>query len=119
MAWGARTRSETQRSKLTLLVGVLEGEGGGGAVLPRLGAEVVVEAGAGGHGLGVEVGGEGAVLHRDPRNQGLEMRAPAHLRRLSVKPCLRDPSQHHALNPPPELWGPPAAAWAQRAASGV
>ena len=46
-----------------LLVGVLEGEGGGGAVLPRLGAEVVVEAGAGGHGLGVEVGGEGAVLH--------------------------------------------------------
>ena len=46
-----------------LLVGVLEGEGGGGAILPRLGAQVVVEAGAGGHGLGVEVGGEGAVLH--------------------------------------------------------
>ena len=45
-----------------LLVGVLEGEGGGGAILPRLGAEVVVEAGAGGHGLGVEVGGERAVL---------------------------------------------------------
>jgi hypothetical protein len=45
-----------------LLVGILEGEGGGGAILPRLGAEVVVEAGAGGHGLGVEVGGEGAVL---------------------------------------------------------
>ena len=45
-----------------LLVGVLEGEGGGGAVLPRLGAEVVVEAGAGGHGLGVEVGREGAIL---------------------------------------------------------
>jgi len=47
-----------------LLVGVLEGEGGGGAILPRLGAEVVVEAGAGGHGLGVEVGGERAVLHQ-------------------------------------------------------
>ena len=45
-----------------LLVGVLEGEGGGGAILPRLGAEVVVEAGAGGHGLGVEVGGERAIL---------------------------------------------------------
>jgi hypothetical protein len=43
-------------------VGILEGEGGGGAVLPRLGAKVVVEAGAGGHGLGVEVGGERAVL---------------------------------------------------------
>ena len=28
-----------------------------------LGAEVVVEAGAGGHGLSVEVRGEGAVLH--------------------------------------------------------
>ena len=46
----------------TLLVGILEGEGGGGAVLPGLGAEVVVEAGAGGHGLGVEVSGEGAIL---------------------------------------------------------
>jgi hypothetical protein len=45
-----------------LLVGVLEGEGGGRAILPGLGAEVVVEARAGGHGLGVEVGGEGAVL---------------------------------------------------------
>ena len=45
-----------------LLVGILEGEGGRGAVLPRLGAEVVVEARAGGHGLGVEVGGEGAIL---------------------------------------------------------
>ena len=51
-----------ERKVLHLLVGVLEGEGGGGAVLPRLGAEVVVEAGAGGHGLGVEVGGERAVL---------------------------------------------------------
>ena len=47
-----------------LLVGVLEGEGGGGAILPRLGAEVVVEAGAGGHGLGVEVRGEGAIQLR-------------------------------------------------------
>ncbi len=45
-----------------LLVGVLQGEGSGGAILPRLGAEVVVEAGAGGHGLGVEVGREGAIL---------------------------------------------------------
>ena len=43
-------------------MGILEGEGGGGAVLPGLGAEVVVEAGAGGHGLGVEVSGEGAIL---------------------------------------------------------
>jgi len=45
-----------------LLVGILQGEGGRGAVLPRLGAEVVVEAGAGSHGLGVEVGREGAIL---------------------------------------------------------
>ena len=52
-----------EAGRLTLLVGVLEGEGGGGAVLPGLGAEVVVEAGAGGHGLGVEVSGEGAILH--------------------------------------------------------
>jgi hypothetical protein len=51
-------------------VGILEGEGGGGAILPRLGAEVVVEAGAGGHGLGVEVGGERAVL----RQEGLSAR---------------------------------------------
>jgi len=43
-------------------VGILEGEGGGGAILPGLGAKVVVEAGASGHGLGVEVGREGAVL---------------------------------------------------------
>ncbi len=43
-------------------MGILEGEGGGGAILPGLGAKVVVEAGAGGHGLGVEVGGERAVL---------------------------------------------------------
>jgi hypothetical protein len=43
-------------------VGILEGEGSGGAILPRLGAEVIVEAGAGGHGLGVEVGREGAIL---------------------------------------------------------
>ena len=50
-----------------LLVGVLEGEGSGGAILPRLGAEVVVEAGAGGHGLGVEVGGEGAILHENKK----------------------------------------------------
>ena len=48
-------------------MGILEGEGGGGAVLPRLGAEVVVEAGAGGHGLGVEVGGEGAILKKRTR----------------------------------------------------
>ena len=46
-------------------MGVLEGEGGGGAVLPGLGAEVVVEARAGGHGLGVEVGGERAILRGD------------------------------------------------------
>ena len=41
---------------------VLEGEGGGGTVLPRLRAQVVVEAGAGRHGLRVEVRREGAVL---------------------------------------------------------
>jgi len=45
-----------------LLVRILEGEGGGGAVLPGLRAEVVVEARAGGHRLGVEVSREGAVL---------------------------------------------------------
>jgi hypothetical protein len=55
-------RRSKEGRELTLLVGILEGEGGGGAVLPRLGAKVVVEAGAGGHGLGVEVGGERAVL---------------------------------------------------------
>jgi len=56
--------------KLTLLVGVLEGEGGGGAILPRLRAKVVVEAGARGHGLGVEVRGERAILHtRNTRNR--------------------------------------------------
>ena len=49
---------------LTLLVGILKGEGGGGAILPGLGAEVVIEARAGGHGLGVEVGRERAILHR-------------------------------------------------------
>ena len=43
-------------------MGVLEGEGGGGTVLPRLRAQVVVEAGAGRHGLRVEVRREGAVL---------------------------------------------------------
>ena len=48
--------------ELTLLVRVLEGPRGRRAVLPRLRAQVVVEAGAGGHGLGVEVGREGAIL---------------------------------------------------------
>jgi len=48
-------------------VGILEGEGGRRAILPRLGAQVVVEAGAGGHGLGVEVGGEGAILHKSTK----------------------------------------------------
>ena len=43
-------------------MGVLEGEGGGGTVLPRLRAQVVVEARAGRHGLCVEVRREGAVL---------------------------------------------------------
>jgi hypothetical protein len=43
-------------------VRVVEGEGGRGAILPRLRAEVVVEARAGGHRLGVEVGRERAVL---------------------------------------------------------
>jgi len=55
--------------ELTLLVRVLEGEGGRGAILPRLGAEVVVEARAGGHRLGVEVGGERAVLSADGPGQ--------------------------------------------------
>ena len=56
------TQAIYKKRKLTLLVGILQGEGGGGAILPRLGAKVVVEAGAGGHGLGVEVSGERAVL---------------------------------------------------------
>ena len=55
-----------------LLVGVLEGEGGSGAILPRLGAKVVVEAGASGHGLGVEVGGEGAVLQKTEAHEKLQ-----------------------------------------------
>ncbi len=48
-------------------MGILEGEGGGGAILPGLGAEVVVETRAGSHGLGVEVRGEGAVLKKPSR----------------------------------------------------
>jgi len=47
---------------LTLLVGILEGEGGSGAILPGLGAQVVVEARSSSHGLSVEVGREGAIL---------------------------------------------------------
>ena len=64
-------------------MGVLEGEGGGRAVLPGLRAEVVVEAGAGGHGLGVEVGGERAVLQekkemiRNAQNQHAKIYATA------------------------------------------
>jgi len=62
----ARIRAVTQVSigaqVLTLLVRVVEGEGGRRAILPRLRAEVVVEARAGGHRLGVEVGREGAIL---------------------------------------------------------
>ncbi|EKX41569.1 hypothetical protein GUITHDRAFT_153778, partial [Guillardia theta CCMP2712] len=46
-----------------LLVGILEGEGGSGAILPGLGAEVVIEARSGSHGLSVEVGGERAILN--------------------------------------------------------
>ena len=52
---------------LTLLVRVLEGEGRRGAILPRLGAEVVVEARASRHRLGVEVSREGAVLQQRAR----------------------------------------------------
>ena len=58
----AKIRERFLQRRLTLLVGVLQGEGGGGAILPGLGAEVVVEAGAGSHGLGVEISGERAVL---------------------------------------------------------
>lgn len=47
---------------LTLLVRIVEGEGRRGAVLPRLRAEVVIEARASRHRLGVEVRREGAVL---------------------------------------------------------
>ena len=59
-----------------LLVGVLKSKGGGGAILPRLGAEVVVEAGAGGHGLGVEVGGERAVLRKSYRTASANLALP-------------------------------------------
>ena len=55
-----------------LLVGVLEGEGGGGAILPRLRAQVVVEAGAGGHRLRVEVRGERAILHTHEKVQSAQ-----------------------------------------------
>jgi hypothetical protein len=48
--------------RLTLLVRVLQGPGGRRAILPRLRAEVVVEARTSGHRLGVEVSREGAVL---------------------------------------------------------
>jgi hypothetical protein len=62
---------------LTLLVRVLQGPGGRRAILPRLRAQVVVEARTSGHRLGVEVSREGAVL-------------------LEAKPvlskCKRDPS---------------------------
>ena len=43
---------------------VLESESGGGAILPRLRAQIVVEAGAGRHRLRVEVRGERAILHK-------------------------------------------------------
>jgi len=52
-------------------VGILEGEGGRRAILPRLRAQVVVEARAGGHRLGVEVGGEGAVLQTERQRQNM------------------------------------------------
>ena len=68
-------------------MGILEGEGGGGAILPRLGAEVVVEAGAGGHGLGVEIRGEGAILRADDKvsilaSHKTSVRAPAATSRI-------------------------------------
>jgi hypothetical protein len=44
-------------------VRVLEGPGGRGAILPRLRAQVVVETRASRHGLGVEIGREGAILN--------------------------------------------------------
>ena len=59
------TELSTSGTELTLLVRILEGEGGSGAVLPRLRAQVVIEARAGSHRLGVEVSREGAVL-RNP-----------------------------------------------------
>ena len=72
-------------------MGVLEGEGGGGAILPRLGAKVVVEAGAGGHGLGVEVGGERAVLHKITHcsSQSPKSYCVAHFRSLLSSHGLR------------------------------
>ena len=80
---------------LTLLVGILEGEGGGGAVLPRLGAKVVVEAGAGGHGLGVEVGGERAVLRTASQHtaQSLVGRQDSHRTAINLPALPDSPSE--------------------------
>jgi len=88
------TIEHTQNRKLTLLVGILEGEGGRGAILPRLGAEVVVEARAGGHGLGVEVGGEGAILKQ--RTSTSEPCTPAACPNRSV-PCIHTTISYAAL----------------------
>jgi hypothetical protein len=84
-----------------LLVGVLEGEGGGGAILPRLGAEVVVEAGAGGHGLGVEVGGERAVLHQAGVSCQASSQAPSSSsssRQAATRPGSKQQRQHKPRN---------------------
>ena len=81
-----------------LLVGVLEGEGSGGAILPRLGAKVVVEAGASGHGLGVEVGGEGAVLHRTEAHEKLRC---THGNGCHLKCRCPTPSSTEAQRPTP------------------
>ena len=70
-------------------MGILEGEGGGRAVLPRLGAQVVVEARASGHGLGVEVSREGAVLRAE--------------RKLSGGNTLCDKARPHGIGRPGEM----------------
>ena len=54
-------------------MGILEGEGGSGAILPGLGAQVVVEARSSSHGLGVEVGRERAILPRDVSLTNIEI----------------------------------------------
>ena len=85
-----------------LLVGILEGEGGSGAILPGLRAEVVIEARSGSHGLSVEVGGERAILNEcvsQARNQSKSLiiivTTCIHMLRCQIHHQCEDLRSHH------------------------
>lgn len=58
----SKTLTASRTSFTDLLVGILQREGRCRAILPRLGAKVVIEPRARSHRLGVEVGRERAIL---------------------------------------------------------